>query len=52
MQSLTQIDKVIVGFSSHNEFLDLIRAAEIKLQSINFSQYAINDNTILNPSCW
>ncbi|HAT1774453.1 TPA: aldo/keto reductase [Legionella pneumophila] len=52
VQSLTQIDKVIVGFSSHNEFLDLIRAAEIKLQSINFSQYAINDNTILNPSCW
>lgn len=52
VQSLTQIDKVIVGVSSHDEFLELIRATEIQLKTINFSQYAINDNTILNPSYW
>lgn len=52
VQTLTQIDKIIVGMTSYSEFLGLIKASTTPFCLDDFSEYAISDETILNPSLW
>lgn len=48
---LDEIDVVICGVNNHHQLEELC-SATIPLESIDFSQFAINDDLILNPSKW
>ena len=46
------IDKVVVGFSSYNEFKEIVKSFESPLQKINYSKFIINNDKITKPYNW
>jgi len=48
---LVEIDAVICGVTAHQQ-LDELCSASNPLRTMDFTEFAINDNLILNPSKW
>jgi aryl-alcohol dehydrogenase-like predicted oxidoreductase len=51
---LPEIDYILVGVNSESHFKEIIEAVD-KLHSLdqfNFSEYTVNDESLINPSLW
>jgi aryl-alcohol dehydrogenase-like predicted oxidoreductase len=52
VQSLTEIDKVVVGVNSLKQLYEIINASSVKINTAELSNISINDSFFLNPSNW
>ena len=52
VQSLTEIDKVVVGVDSLKQLYEIINASSVKVNAVELSNISINDPIFLNPSNW
>jgi aryl-alcohol dehydrogenase-like predicted oxidoreductase len=52
VQSLTEIDKVVVGVDSLQQLREIIDASSVKVNTAELSNIAINNSIFLNPSNW
>jgi aryl-alcohol dehydrogenase-like predicted oxidoreductase len=52
VQSISDIDRVIIGVNTLDQMKEVINAASIKIDITDFSNLAVNDITYLNPSNW
>ena len=52
VQSLTEIDKVVVGVNSLQQLREIIDASSVKVNTAELSNIAINNSIFLNPSNW
>lgn len=46
-----EIDCIVCGVNNHRQLMELCRSAA-PLPDIDFSTFALDDATLLNPSCW
>jgi aryl-alcohol dehydrogenase-like predicted oxidoreductase len=51
VKALPEVDRVIVGVNDLSQFQELLGAYE-EQASLDCSQFALDDNSILNPSLW
>jgi aryl-alcohol dehydrogenase-like predicted oxidoreductase len=51
LATLPHIDVVVCGVNDHRQLEELCRAAE-PLPGVDFSRFALDDDTLLNPSKW
>jgi aryl-alcohol dehydrogenase-like predicted oxidoreductase len=52
VQSLTEIDKVVIGVNSLQQLREIIDASSVKVNTAELSNIAINNSIFLNPSNW
>jgi len=52
VQSISEVDKVVVGVNTLNQLREIISATSIYINTEEFSDLSINDPIYLNPSNW
>lgn len=51
LASLDDIDAIVCGVNNHRQFIEICQSSA-PLPGIDFSQFALTDTAILNPSLW
>ena len=52
VKNIKQIDKIIIGFTSYNEFKEIINKNKKRIELKNFTQFKITNKKVLNPTNW
>ena len=52
VNSISEIDKIIVGLNTVEQLFEIINAAQIQVKYSDFSELAVDNEDIVNPSLW
>jgi aryl-alcohol dehydrogenase-like predicted oxidoreductase len=52
VQSIDEVDKIIVGVNTKEHLHEIINATSIRVNIDEFSNLSINNSIFLNPSNW
>jgi aryl-alcohol dehydrogenase-like predicted oxidoreductase len=52
VQSIDEVDKVVVGATTIDQFYEIINASKVHVNVDDFSKLSINNQSFLNPSKW